>query len=184
MLPAGSGGSSWNISTPARASEPYISEAGPFNISTERTPCASTSTPCSSPHCCPSCLTPSLITSTRLYPSPRITGLEMPLPVVICDTPGWRAMASITLENCRVRRYSGPTTDTGAGLCLSLVVPVSPVTAISVRCTQLSWSCAESEKGAQKTRRIICVIFICLNQNPQLIVCLQSSMIYCFAVQC
>ena len=57
--------------------------------------------PCSSPHCCPSCLTPSFNTTTLLYPSPLIIGFEIAGPVLNCVTPG-------VLDNASTKLVAAP----------------------------------------------------------------------------
>ncbi len=81
---------------------------------------------------------PSATVTTRLYPSPRMTGLEMPLPVVSWARPGRRAMASMMLVDevvCRSRRVRMAT---GVGESLSNWLPAMPVTTTSLIIALLS----------------------------------------------
>ena len=74
---------------------------------------------------------PSLTTTTRLKPMPRMTGLEMPPPVVISLTPGSAAMALMMFPPARAARSAGRTTETGAGISFIFVSPARPVTTVS-----------------------------------------------------
>ena len=114
--------------TPAKASLPYIKEAGPFKTSARAKLISSTSTPCSSPHCCPSCLTPSFKIKTRLYPNPLIKGLEIAGPEDNCATPGTRVNASIIFVFADCNNIDFLTKYTGAGVFLIMVAPATPVT--------------------------------------------------------
>ena len=95
IFPAAGGEAGIRFTTPAKASEPYITLAGPFTTSTLSTVFSSTSMPCSSPHCCPSSRTPSYKVRMRLKPRPRIKGFETLGPVVTSLIPGTVAIASI-----------------------------------------------------------------------------------------
>ena len=50
--------------------------------------------------------------------------------------------------------------DIGDGICLMCVLPVSPVTVISFRCTQLSCSSARMHKILQSNKHVIFIAFI------------------------
>ena len=52
--------------------------------------------------------------------------------------------------------------DIGDGICLMCVLPVSPVTVISFRCTQLSCSSARMHKILQSNKHVIFIAFIFL----------------------
>ena len=58
-------------------------------------------------------------------------GLDMPLPVVICATPGWRLMASMMLVAEADCKSLPDSTATGKVEFFILVLPATPVTFIS-----------------------------------------------------
>ena len=73
------------------------------------------------------------MTSRRLKPRPRMTGLEMPPLVVISDMPGTRLSASMTLVDgvaisCALSMWS-----TARGVLRSETLPAVPVTTTSPR---------------------------------------------------
>ena len=81
------------------------------------------------PHCCHFLSIPSLTTGTLLYnPNLRITGLEIPEPVVICDRPGYLTIASMIFVEGYLAglliRYMGRN---GAGALLDSVACDQPV---------------------------------------------------------
>ena len=59
-------------------------------------------------------------------------GLEMPLPVVICATPGCLAMASMMFVEVVCRNSLPETMEIGAVEFFSFVSPVTPVTTSSL----------------------------------------------------
>ena len=92
--------------TPPIASLPYSSEEGPFRTLTVPILKASSSSPWSAPHCCPSCLIPFSSTAIRLNPIPRIIGLEKPEPISIACTPGMFSIACMKFPVKCLRRKS------------------------------------------------------------------------------
>src|ERR1700738_2450134 len=84
--------------------------------------------PCSSPHCCPSCLTPSYNVKILLYPSPLIKGLDPLGRVVTAETPGTFVSASMILVLMLVVMYRWSTETIGIGLLLIWVAWDRPVT--------------------------------------------------------
>ena len=103
-------------------------EAGTFKTSVRATLYSSISMPCSSPHCCPSCLTPSFNTTTLLYPKPLITGFEIAGPVLSCVTPGVLLNASIKLVDALLNKSSLRITLIGVGVFLEDVALIKLVT--------------------------------------------------------
>ena len=87
-----------------------------------------------------------------------MTGLEMPLPVLICETPGCLVMASMMFEAEMVCSSCAETTLTGAGIWLICVVPVSPVTTTSCKCTHVSCSFCANTVIAEKSSKIVSFI--------------------------
>ena len=97
-------------------------EAGTFKTSVLVTLYSSISIPCSSPHCCPSCFTPSFKTTTLLYPRPLIIGLDIAGPVLNCVTPGVLESASIKLVETPLKKSSFLIMLIGVGVFLLEVV--------------------------------------------------------------